>query len=256
MTPHDWARTLAAGGPIGAPAVLVAAHPDDETLFAGATLARLSDLRVIMVTDGAPQDVGHARSAGFATRQAYAAARAEELTRALAILAPQARLIGYDVPDQQAVDRLDEIAARLCQDLRGAALVLTHPYEGGHPDHDAVACAVHRAAACLGPRAPAIVEFACYACFDGTREFGRFPPHPDVPEQVRPLDAADRDRIERALAAHVSQASVFGRWRPTAEHWRAAPAYDFAAPPPGEACLYDQYGWPLTSARWRELASR
>lgn len=254
MTAHDWARRLAAGGPIGAPTALVVAHPDDETLFAGSALARLTDITVILVTDGAPEDMGDARRAGFATGQDYAAARAAEMQAALAVLAPHARLVSYRVPDQRTVERLGEVTRRLADDLAAMALVLTHPYEGGHPDHDAVACAVHRAAARLGAGAPAIVEFACYACFDGLREFGRFVPHPAAPEQVRPLDPADRDRLERALAAHATQAAVFGRWRPLAEHWRAAPAYDFAAPPPGETCLYDQFGWPLTSARWRALA--
>jgi len=253
VTAAEWARVLASGVPVTEPVALVVAHPDDETLFAGAALGRLHELTVIMVTDGAPADMGDARRLGFASREEYAAARAGELRSALAVLAPQARLVHYEVADQEAVAHLPALVERLARDLAGAAAVLTHPYEGGHPDHDAVACAVHRAVAGLA-EPPAIVEFACYARFDGTREFGRFVADPARPEQVRLLDPADAARVETALAAHVSQAAVFGAWRPRAERWRAAPAYDFAAPPPGEACLYDEFGWTLTSARWRELA--
>ena len=258
MTAHDWAQRLASGVPIGEPVVVVTAHPDDESLFAGAALARMRDLTLVLLTDGAPADMGDARRSCFATREDYADARADELRHALAVLAPHARLVRYDVPDQAAVTHLSAIVGRLTHDLAGAALVLTHPYEGGHPDHDAAACAVARATLRLeseGQPTPAIAEFACYRTVDGTRMFGRFAADPACPEQVRPLDADDRDRIDRALAAHATQAAVFGRWRPEVERWRAAPAYDFTAPPPGEAILYDGFGWPLTSARWRELAA-
>ena len=257
MTAHDWARRLASGVPIDKPVAIVTAHPDDETLFAGAALARMSDLALVLLTDGAPEDMGDARRNGFATRQDYAEARADELRRALTALAPHARLIRYDLPDQQAIANLAVIVDRLAHDLAGAALAITHPYEGGHPDHDAAACAVRRAVRRLadqGQPAPALVEFACYPTVGGKRAFGRFVPDPACPEQVRPLDASDRERVERAIAAHATQAVMFGAWRPEAERWRAAPPYDFTAPPPGEAPLYDGFGWPLTSARWRELA--
>src|SRR4029077_3455583 len=50
--------------------------------------------------------------------------------------------------DQQAAFRLAELARRLAALFaeRGIAVVLTHACEGGHPDHDAVAFAVHGAA--------------------------------------------------------------------------------------------------------------
>lgn len=255
MDAHGWAARLAAGGPIEEPAVLVVAHPDDETLFAGPALARFRRLKLVMVTDGAPDDMADARRLGFATRDAYAAARAAELEAALAALDATAELVRYGVPDQQAVLRLPALTDRLAADLAGAALVVTHPYEGGHPDHDAVACAVARAVARLGTAAPALVEFACYARFAGERRFWRFVDDPACPERVRRLPPAELAALETALAAHASQAAVFGALRPDAERWRAAPAYDFAAPPPGEACLYDGFGWAMTSPRWRAHAA-
>jgi LmbE family N-acetylglucosaminyl deacetylase len=252
---HAWAARLASGEAIDEPVALVVAHPDDETLFAGPALSRLTDLRLILVTDGAPEDMGDAHRLGFATCEAYAAARRDELDAALAALGATPDLRRYDMPDQQAVHRLRELTDRLAADLAGTAVVLTHPYEGGHPDHDAVACAVARAVERLGPDAPAIVEFACYASFDGERVFWRFVDHVDRPAQARALSATDGARVEAALAAHASQRSVFGTLRPDAERWRAAPAYDFTAPAPGETCLYDGFGWTLTSAKWRALAA-
>lgn len=247
-----WAARLAGGEAIDEPVALVVAHPDDETLFAGTALARLRQLRIILVTDGAPEDMGDARRLGFATRESYAAARAQELDRALQALGSTGELIRYALPDQGAILRLAALTDRLAHDLAGCALVLTHPYEGGHPDHDAVACAARRAVQRLGEAGPAMVEFACYAAFAGERQFWRFVPDPACPERTRAITPAEMRRLEAGLAAHSSQTAVFGPLRPDAERWRAAPHYDFAGAPPGEACLYDGFGWAMTSARWRD----
>ncbi|HET8611688.1 MAG TPA: hypothetical protein VFL92_02875, partial [Sphingomonas sp.] len=94
----------------------------------------------------------------------------------------------------------------------------------------------------------------CYHAHEGERRFGRFWPDPDHPEQTRLIPSAERLRLDAAIAAHATQATVIGGWRPEVERWRTAPAYDFTAPPPPDACLYDGFGWAMTSARWRERA--
>ena len=249
-----WAARLAGGKPIAEPVAIVVAHADDETLFAGALLRRLRDARLIHVTDGAPRDMRDAERLGFATREEYAAVRARELDAAVAALGGDPARRGYGVPDQEAIDAVERIAARLAEDLRGAAVVATHAYEGGHPDHDAVALATAMACDRLGDAAPARVEFASYHLVEGERVWATFHPDPCCPEHVRTLDGEDAARIERALAAHASQAAVFDAWRPDVERWRAAPHYDFTAAPPPGACLYDLFGWTLTSDRWRARA--
>lgn len=241
----DWPARLASGARIAERVAIVVAHPDDETLWTGSLLARLDDAVLIHLTDGAPRDMHDARRLGYATREDYAAARAAELDTALRLLDYRGERRAYGVPDQECIVALDTMTERLRRDLAGAAVVVTHPYEGGHPDHDAASLAVSRASA-----AP-IVEFACYAAFGGTRVFGRFVTDPTCPEHVRTLDSADRARVDVALAAHASQQAVFGSWRPPVERWRNAPAHDFAAPPPGEAVLYDGFGWALTAEQWR-----
>jgi LmbE family N-acetylglucosaminyl deacetylase len=243
-----WARRLASGVPIAEPVALVVAHPDDETLWAGAALGRLHAATLVLVTDGAPRDMGDAARLGFATREDYAIARAAELDAAVVALGGAPRLVRLEVADQDAAFRVAEIADRLVRECADVSAFLTHPYEGGHPDHDATALAVRLAADTLGVP---VVEFACYAQFDGTRIFARFVADARCPEHRRPLDDADRAQVERALRAHASQASVFGTWRPDVERWRAAPRHDFTRPPPGEAVLYDSFGWTMTGERWR-----
>lgn len=238
---------LAAGARVAEPVAVVVAHPDDESLWAGAALRLLDNATLIHLTDGAPSDMADALRLGFASREDYRAARAAELEAALAALAVAPRRIAYDIADQQVADDLAGLAARLTADLAGMAAVITHPYEGGHPDHDAAAFAVALAGVAEH------IEFACYPTVDGRRAFGRFWPDPGCPECVAPFDAATRDAVHAAIAAHESQAGVIGDWRPDCARYRHAPAYEFAAPPPPGLALYDGFGWAITA---REFCAR
>lgn len=247
----SWAARMAEGEPIAERVAVVVAHADDETLWAGSALPRLRDCLLVHLTDGAPRDMADARRLGFATRADYAAARAAELGRALRELDATPERVGYDVSDQEAVDYLPELVERLAADCRGTAAIVTHPYEGGHPDHDAAALACRIVADRLGC---ALVEFACYHERDGDRVFGRFWPDPERPERTRALSSFERGAVARALAAHASQAAVIDGYLPDAERWRDAPRYDFSRPPPPGRVLYDRFGWAITSERWRERA--
>ena len=57
---------------------LVVAHPDDEAIALGGSLHLLRDLLMVHATDGAPRGT----TKGFASRDAYAAARRAELAQA------------------------------------------------------------------------------------------------------------------------------------------------------------------------------
>ena len=224
------------------------AHPDDESLWLGTALTRMPNAILIHLTDGAPADMRDAARLGFATREAYAAARARELEDALARLGAMPRRLAYGLVDQGLILRLAELRARLEVDLAGMGAVVTHPYEGGHPDHDAAALAVRLAFS------GEIVEFACYHLVDGERVFGRFWPVSERGEQVRPLSPEEQTQVRTAIAAHRTQVGAIGNWEPREERWRTAPCYDFAAPPPPGSALYDGFGWDMTSRTWRALA--
>ena len=162
--------------------VIVAAHPDDETVGAGSLLPRLQRPIIVTVTDGAPRNSDDAQRAGCATREEYAALRQRELLDALdvaGIRSDDTRSLG--IVDQEASLEMAYLTLKLLDVLREfrPAYLLTHPYEGGHPDHDATAFAVHAACARV-PSPPTVFEFTSYHaaephCDDtATMETGRF----------------------------------------------------------------------------------
>ena len=170
---------------------------------------------------------------------------------------PRLRL-RYGLTDQETVFHLPGLVRRLSHDLRGCDAVLTHAYEGGHPDHDTAAAAVQLA--CLyagGDQKGAIVrlEFAGYHSRGGALVAGRFHPDPAAPE--REVDAAPSDRRARteALACFTSQTATLAQVGFETERLRLAPVYDFRRPPPPGEALYDQWRFSLSSNEWRAITS-
>ena len=265
--PGEAAPTLArltAGGP-GAPRLLLlAAHPDDETIGAAALLARLPLAHVAFATHGAPRDRRWWGDPAAPDRAAYAAARAAEADAALAVLGvspDRAHRLGY-VDQEASLDLAalaDDVAA-LLRRLRPDVL-LTHPYEGGHPDHDACAFAAARACARLareGAAAPLRAEFASYHADGAGMATGRFLPPGDGTEmgetEIR-LSPAERARKAEAFARYVTQVQVLTSFGTEVERFRQAPEHDFTRPPHGGPLHYERFDWGTTGAAWRARAA-
>jgi LmbE family N-acetylglucosaminyl deacetylase len=241
-------------------ALLVFAHPDDPALALGARLARSRDAHYILVTDGAPRDQVDSRARGFSSWMEYRDARERELTAMLSLagLGKMSRE-SFDIPDQEASFCLAELTHRLAQRIRAflPEVVLTHPYEGGHPDHDACAFAVHHACALAGESSqPVIVECASYHAGPDVIETEMFLSAPTpVSENVRALTPREQSRKRERMECFVTQRTTLAQFPCAAERFRIAPDYDFTRPPHPGPALYDNFPWGLTSGRFCRLAA-
>jgi LmbE family N-acetylglucosaminyl deacetylase len=235
-------------------ALIVVAHPDDETIGAGALLARGVPAAILHLTDGAPRDP-ELRPPG-SSRLGYAETRRAELDQAMDLVGlPPARRLDGGAADQEAALELPRLARLIARAIGefGIELVLTHPYEGGHPDHDAAAFAV-RAALSLatgdGQPAPDLVEMAFYN--EGGTDFleSAGPPVLEIG-----LGPTERRMKRRLLGCYASQSTVLAAFPDVLERerFRCAPAYDFTRPPHAPPLYYERQGW-MEGARWRDLA--
>lgn len=255
---------IAADGPIdGQSTALVVAHPDDETIGAGGLLSRLSAATVVHVTDGAPRDMIDARRLGFASADDYAEARHRELDAALDIadVTPENR-VHFGHPDKAAVHALADIVAALEELIltRRITTVVTHAYEGGHPDHDAVAVAVATAVRALGQRGVAVetIAFPLYRLGERGPVGRSFPTTGmDRPDHVvtRHLSESERATKRAMSACFETQADIVARFAIDVELFapvRVPPRP--ATAPNGGAVLYEGFGWGLTWRDWSRAA--
>ncbi len=234
-----------ARGAAGTRLLVVLAHPDDEVLALGGRLEALRDSRLVCVTDGVPLDGRDARAHGFGGLAEYREARRAEQAEALGGVVASHWL---GVSDQRAVWDLPGLTRRVQAEVDAwqPEAVLTHPYEGGHPDHDACAFAV----AHCGASVP-VLEAPFYHAGAREIETGVFLGEPGC---VVELTEEQRARKRERLACFRSQAETLGLFGVERERYRVAPAYDFLRPPHVGRLYYEEFDWGMTGERFCELA--
>ena len=179
--------------------VVVAAHPDDETLGAAGLMAEASrrgiGVDVVVATLG---EASHPRS-GTITPEGLSRWRAREVTGAVGLLAPRAVLHLLHLPDGVLQQHVPAVTARVAG-LAGVGSLVVAPWVGdGHPDHAAAGLGAARAAAAVRARS---LEYPVWAWHWSA------PADPRVPwrRMIRhPLTPAARRLKRRALALHRSQ---------------------------------------------------
>ena len=177
--------------------LLVAAHPDDETLGLGATAAKLIDdgvtVQVVVVTDG---EAAYPDAPGG--RDELAKVRRDELVAAAACLGMEAPIF-LGIPDGEVTDNEErlviELEAVLDESQPGTWCAATWRGDG-HPDHEATG----RAAAAASRDVPAaFIEYPIWMWH------WAIPDDPVVPwNQARRIPLAPRD-----LAAKVDAMQCF-----------------------------------------------
>ncbi len=231
MTATDVLERVTQHQPVPGRHLVLVAHPDDEVISACAALCCLTDVVIVQLT----QDTDAREDERAAAQQAA----------------------GWSFPVQmggtsfrqahQSAGRL----WRLVSDLLPVDVLWTHPYEGGHLDHDTAAWIGQTVdGGCLR------LEFASYHATETGQTFGEFWPDAKCPSApVRLGKWWDRKRA--ALAAYESQAHIVRKFRHLEwEVYRQAPIYDFTLPAPPPRARWDVKGYQPSTAVWRETIAK
>lgn len=241
--------------------LVVVAHSDDETAFASKLLAdHAGELLILHATDSAPTNPDYARRAGYESRDEYRTARRSELLAAMAlaqIRVSQCLEAKLPVADLDAGRNIGIIARAIAAVLgrqRAIDYLYTHAYEGGHPDHDAVALAARLAVDACG-RFVALLEFPGYHAATGSLTTGVPIPRADTKGTPFALTPAEQSRKKQMLACFVSQRRILDNIPLKTEWLRPAPRYDFCAPPHPGTLYYETRPMGWTGEGWRRQAS-
>ncbi len=240
--------------------MVVVAHPDDETVGAAARLARLRErVTLVHVTDGSPFSPGNTYPGGCRSRVEYSRVRRAELLAALGLCGiPASRALTAGCVEQEAALHLPGVARHLAELFlaQRPEVVVTHAYEGAHPDHDATAFAVHVACELLhlaGERAPVMVELMSHQQTAQPQPAEFLPRARPVPITCTLTDE-ERALKHRMLTCFSSRRSGLRQVRTGVERFRLAPYYPWTHPPHDGVLLYERFSWAMPGEQFRRLA--
>lgn len=241
--------------------VVIVAHPDDDVVGAGGLISRLDDVRVVHVTDGVAKD-GRASDTASAEDSESARALRRESRTALALAnVPPEHIVEFGLSTEQAPFQLADLTRRIASFLMQTTpnIILTNPYEGGDPDHDATAFATHAALRLMrekGFEPPSVFEIAMYPTTDGNKRVLDFLPSEAAEVTTLLLDKKARD-LKRQMfdcfkkRPDLHRENSFGR-----ERFRKPPRYNLAAPPNGGKLNYERVAPGMAGAEWQELVRK
>lgn len=234
--------------------LVIAAHPDDEIIGAGNLLVRLRRATIGYATDGGPPG----------TLPLYRHIRRQEARSALRLI-PDGKfeLLWLPFQDQTTHTHLLELTLVLASLIRKLKprFVLSHPYEGGHPDHDSAAFAVQHALSYLRQAfnisEPIRLEFTSYfRGKDGRRRTGEFLNSSRKAIWGRTLSSNEAALKSKMLGCYSSQRRVLQEFITNREFFRLAPEYDFSASPHSGELFYERFTWAVSPLIWRAQARK
>ena len=201
---------------MSSPILIIAPHPDDETLGPGGQIALLAEegysIHVLVLTDGSRLFVSRFGAETHPPPSEISVRRKRETERAVAHLGADPKNIRYlDLMDGSLSDRIEDAAcvvAATIRDLAPARVYVTNAFEF-HPDHRAANAAVKRAYARLAGAKPDLWEY----CVGPMPEFGQG----DGPETLAEVDITpvlDRKTGAVGMFACHLEATVEGQSEP------------------------------------------
>lgn len=221
------------GVPVAGRHLVLVAHPDDEVISMAAALCCLVDVVLVQLTQDSVDREQERAAAQCAAAWVFPVWMGGQAFR-------QAH---------QALPRLYELIRDVSRDVDA---IWTHPYEGGHLDHDT--------AAWLGQTVASNIlrfEFASYHATANGQTFGDFWSDPSSSSVIVDLAGERLVRKQAALAAYCSQAHILRKFPyPNREVYRQAPVYDFSKPAPPPRSRWDVKGYQPSTAIWRETIAR
>jgi LmbE family N-acetylglucosaminyl deacetylase len=234
--------------------LIIAAHPDDEIIGAGDRLTKMNNIFFIHSTDGAPKNMKDSLIYGFENRRDYIRKRREEFFSALkhGNIQPEA-CFETGIPDQETSFNLQYLTKFLLKKINeiNPDLILTHPYEGGHPDHDSTSFAVNSALKLLN-KSSILIEFSSYFNKNGGMAVSDFI-NQNYSSQIR-LTEPERIKKKLMLDCFKTQKNVLNYFHIEKEVFRKPPVYDYTLPPHSGTLYYELFDWGIKGEQWRKLA--
>ena len=240
---------------------VIVAHPYDEVIGAGGLISRLRDVTILHVTEGAPAEQ-ETQTAGSAAGANHSKARKEGCASALALANVRPDQIEeFGVTDIWTPRLLADLAKRIAVFLQRSEteIVLTHPYDGGHPDHDATAFATHAAVRLvkhIGFKPPALFEIALHPSRDGKKRVLDFLPGSWRETTTLVLNEEARNLKRRMFDCFTTQQEGLRGTPLGREKFRTPPAYDFSVAPNSGKPAYENFHTGMTGPQWQTLARK
>lgn len=235
--------------------MIIAAHYDDETISMGSRFPFLGTIYFVHTTNSSPSNLQDALKNGFDNEDDYQKQRKLEFKNALQISGITDHVCYQSgIPDQESTFNIRFLISFLTDKINDIKpdIIFTHPYEGGHPDHDTTSFVVNKAS--KNSRYTNIFEFSSYHSNSGALQCCKFL---DLLSPATEIILSDEEKLLKAdmLKEFYTQRDSIQYFELEKEVFRLAPEYNYRIPPHDGLLYYENFNWGITGKEWRKLVN-